>query len=127
MELSWKAVYPVHKLDLVSDYCVAHKICNDENCVMEVSKKTTTEDEELIMLDYHVNSHYFDSPCSHKTKKNFDVHRIAKPNEVQKDTLEVRQDYFVVKDSKWDLLIKVGLYEPWKNKVIQKLDNMLKK
>ena len=55
------------------------------------------------------------------------VYRIAKPNEVQKHTLGVRQDYFVIKDSKWDPLNKVGLYEPWKNKVIQKLENMLKK
>ena len=127
MELSQKAVYPVHKLDLVSGDCVAHEICNDENCVMEVSKKTTTEDEELIMLDYHINPHYFDLPRSHKAKKNLDIHRIAKPNEVQNHTLGVRQDYCVVKDSKWDLLKKVGLYEPWENKVIQKLDNMLKK
>ena len=127
MELSWKAVYPVHKLDLVSDDCVAHEICNDENCVIEVSKKTTTEDEELIMLDYRINPHYFDLLRSHKAKKNLDACRIAKPNEVQKHTLGVRQDYFVDKNSKWDPLKKVGLYEPWKNKVIQKLDNMLKK
>ena len=91
------------------------------------SEKTTTEDEELIMLDYHINPHYFDLLHLNKAKKNLDVRGIAKLNEVQKHTLGVRQDYFVVKDSKWDPLKKVGLYEPWKNKVIQKLDNMLQK
>ena len=58
MELSQKAVYPVHKLDVVSNDCVAHEICNDKNCVMEVSQRTTTENEELIMLDYCINPHY---------------------------------------------------------------------
>ena len=127
MELSWKAVYPVHKLDVVPNDCVAHEICKDKNCVMEVGQKTTTENEELIMLDYRINPHYFDLLCSHKAKKNLHVHRITKPNEVQKHTLGVRQDYFVVKGSQWDLLKKVGIHEPWKNKVIHKLDNMLKK
>ena len=70
------------------------------------------EAEELMMPDYHINPHYFDLPHSHKAKKNMNVHRVAKPNEVQKHTLGVRQDYFVVKDSKWDPLKKVGLYEP---------------
>ena len=94
---------------------------------MEVGQLPETsgndEAEELMMLDYHINPHYFDLPCSHKAKKNMNVHRIAKPNEVKKHMLGVRQDYFVVKDSKWDPLKKIGLYEPWKNKVIQKLEN----
>ena len=131
MELSRKAVYPVHKLDMVSEDCVAHEICNDENCLMEVGQvhESTENDEgeELIMLDYHINPHYFDLPRSHKAKKIMNVHRIAKPNEVQKHMLGVKQDYFVIKDSKWDPLKKVGLIELWKNKVIKKLDNMLKK
>ena len=131
MELSRKAVYPVHKLDMVSEDCVAHDICNDKNCLMEIGQVAESNDndkgEELLMLDYRINPHYFDLPWSHKAKKNMNVYRIAKPNEVQKHMLGVRQDYFVIKDRKWDLLKKVGLYEPWKNKVIQKLDNMLKK
>ena len=131
MELSRKAVYPVHKLDVVSEDCLAHVICNDENCLMEAGQVAESNDndegEELMMLDYHINPHNFDSPHSHNAKKNMNVRRTAKPNEVQKHMLGVRQDYFVIKDSKWDLLKKVGLYEPWKNKVIRKLDNMLKK
>ena len=36
MELSRKAVYPVHKLDVVSEDRVAHEIYNDDDCLMEV-------------------------------------------------------------------------------------------
>ena len=76
---------------MASEDCVAHEICNDENCLMEVGQVAESNDndegEELIMLDYVINPHYFDLPCSHKAKKNMNVHRIAKPNEVQNHTL----------------------------------------
>ena len=110
MELSRKAVYPVHKMD-INTYCAANGM--DITCYTGTGK----EDNHV---DYCINLHYFDMPRQHQAKKKLCWKHLSKPNEIQKHTLDVCQNHYIIQDSKWDALTKFGIYEPGKNRIIQK-------
>ena len=81
MELSRKAVYPVHKMD-INTYCTANG--------MDITCDTGTGEEDNH-LDYHINPHYFDMPRQHQAKKKLGWKCLSKPNEIQKHILSVLQ------------------------------------
>ena len=103
-ELSRKAVYPVHKMD-INTYCAANR--------MDITCDTGTGEEDNL-LDYCINPHYLDMPRQHQAEKKLGWKCLSKPNEIQKHTLGVCQDHYIIWDNKWDALTKLGIYEPGK-------------
>ena len=112
METRRKSVSPVHKLETA------------------INVKMASIDDELNDfvegVDEGINAHYFDIPRMHKAQKKDKFKPIARPNEVQKHTLVIRQEPYVINDSKVDPLTKSCTYDPANNPIIQKLDAMLR-
>ena len=112
METMRKSVYPVHKLETT---------INDDMGSIDDDSTDFVEG-----VDDRINVHYFDIPIMHKAQKKDKFKPIARPNGVQKHTLGIRQERYVINDSKVDPLTKSHIYDTHNNLILLKLDTMLK-
>ena len=112
METTRKSVYPVHKLEMT---------INDDMGSIDDDSTDFVEG-----VDDRITVHYFDIPRMHKAQKKDKFKPIVRPNEVQKHTLGIRQERYVINDSKVDPLTKSRIYDTHNNPILLKLDAMLK-
>ena len=113
METTRKSVYPVHKLDVFDpDYL----------------KKQTSESTDIMneYPDFRINKHYFDMVLPEKPKKKAGFKNISKPHEVSKHTIPIRQDEYVIRESKIDFLTKLGKFEDMNDSILDKINGLFK-
>ena len=112
MQTKQKSVYPIHKFDIAEQ----GEIC-------------TTADSSSIhsdCYDFRINPYYFDQVIPDKPVRKYGFKGLSKPHEIQKHTLPLHQEQYVINQSKIDSLVKLNIYDDNQDALILEINKIWK-